>query len=146
MCGRFSRFGAGIGPGAYIFTDMKSKYVPILVALAIPLAAVAVALSLVYAKKRTVSGLEDFSYAAYIGAPKNLAGNKYLLKCQPDRQLADLESRGRLVSVRTADGMSKLAVLVPSNLDVNISANRRYAMVVKIDPAGRVIAESVEKY
>ena len=125
---------------------MKSKYTPILIALAIPLAAIAIALSLVYAKKRSVSGLEDFSYAAYISAPKNLSGNTYMLKAQPDRQLADLGETGRLIVVKTADGMSRLAVLIPRTIKENISTNRRYNMVVKIDSDGRVIVESMEKY
>lgn len=125
---------------------MKSKNTPILIAIAIPLFAVAVALSLVYFKKSNFSGLENFSYSSYIANPKNLGGNKYLLKAQPDKQLADLGDKGRLISVRSSDGAAKFAIIVPQQISANISANRRYSMVVTVDSAGRIIVQSMEKY
>ena len=39
-----------------------------------------------------------------------------------------------------------VAVLVPNELGVNISAKQRYEMVVRVGEGGKIIVESMEKY
>lgn len=60
-----SRIGEG-GGKAILLIYMKSKTAPIIVALLIPIVSVAVALSLIYFKKKNVSGLDEFPYSVYI--------------------------------------------------------------------------------
>ena len=58
------RIGEG-GGKAILLIYMKSKTAPIIVALLIPIVSVAVALSLIYFKKKNVSGLDEFPYSIY---------------------------------------------------------------------------------
>ena len=76
---------------------MKSKTTPIIIALAIPIVSVALAIALIYFKKRNVSGLDEFPYAAYSASPESLRGNRYVLEAQMDVQLANVEG-GRVVA------------------------------------------------
>ena len=61
---------------------MKSKTTPIIIALAIPAVSVALAIALIYFKKRNVSGLDEFPYSAYAASPESLRGNRYALDAQ----------------------------------------------------------------
>ena len=79
---------------------MKPKTTPIVIAVLIPLVSVVIALSLIYFKKRDFSGLEAFPYQTFVQEPKNLQGNKYLLKAELEVQLANFDN-GRLVSVNS---------------------------------------------
>ena len=139
---------------------MKSKTTPIIIALAIPIVSVALAIALIYFKKRNVSGLDEFPYAAYSASPESLRGNRYVLEAQMDVQLANVEG-GRVVAAlgihapepefvllqlqAVREGFP-VAVLVPDSLGANISAKQRYALVVRVGEGGRIIAESMEKY
>ena len=60
------RIGEQGGGKAILLIYMKSKTAPIIVALLIPIVSVAVALSLIYFKKKNVSGLDEFPYSIYI--------------------------------------------------------------------------------
>ena len=122
-----------------------AKTTPIIIAVLIPIAAVAVALGMVYLKKQNVSGLEDFSYPLYMQNPSGLNGNKYLLKAQLDMQLADL-GNFKIVSVKTPDEMSKFAVAIPSRISENLITRQRYKMVVRIGEGGQIYVDSMEKY
>lgn len=129
----------------YSIFYMKAKTTPIIIALSIPIVSVALAIGLIYFKKKNVSGLDDFPYALYIESPKSLQGNRYILNAQMDIQLAKT-SDGRVVSVSESQAGAPLAVLVPSSLDVNISAKQRYEIIVRVGEGGKIIVESMQKY
>ena len=122
---------------------MKSKTTPIIIALAIPIVSVALAIALIYFKKRNVSGLDEFPYAAYSASPDSLSGNRYVLEAQMDVQLANVEG-GRVVAALGGREGFPVALLVPDSLGANISAKQRYALVVRVGEGGRIIAESME--
>ena len=126
---------------------MKSKVTPIIVAIMIPLVSVAAALVLIYFKKQSASTLETFPYAEYISAPKNLSGNSYSLKAELEMQLSAIDGahRGRVVKIRDENG-SKLAVFIPTSLDVNAQTKQRYEMTVLVDSDGAVIVKDMRKY
>lgn len=102
---------------------MKSKTTPIIIALAIPIVSVALAIALIYFKKRNVSGLDEFPYAAYSASPDSLRGNRYVLEAQMDVQLANVEG-GRVVAALGGREGFPVALLVPDSLGANISAKQ----------------------
>ena len=59
-----------------------AKTTPIIIAVLIPIAAVAVALGMVYLKKQNVSGLEDFSYPLYMQTAFTISSPLYDI-CAP---------------------------------------------------------------
>ena len=61
---------------------MKSKTTPIIIAILIPLISIAMALSLIYFKKRGFSSNPEFSYVQYLESPRNMSGNRYSLKAE----------------------------------------------------------------
>ena len=124
---------------------MKPKTTPIVIAVLLPLVSVVIALSLIYFKKRDFSGLEAFPYQTFVQEPKNLQGNKYLLKAELEVQLANFDN-GRLVSVKESQSDGRLAVFIPSDLSLNIVTKQRYEMNVRVTEKGQVMVESMKKY
>lgn len=125
---------------------MKRKYTPILIAIAIPLVAVAFALISIYFKKNPVKGTasENFPLGAYIQNPTSLAANKYTLNAQVDSQLA-ANSQARILSVRPAGG-GRLAIIVPESLKANIMAGQRYNFSIDVKSDGALVVTSMEKF
>jgi len=123
---------------------MKTKTTPIIVAVLIPLVSVAVALGLIYFKKRSFSPNPEFPYGQYSQSPKNLAGNKYSLKAELEMQLAKAGG-GRVVSLRDSRG-AKFAVLIPDSLGVNAQTKQRYEMDVVVGQKGEITVVSMRKY
>jgi hypothetical protein len=123
---------------------MKSKTTPIIIAILIPLISIAMALSLIYFKKRGFSSNPEFSYAKYLESPRNMSGNRYSLKAELEMQLADVDN-GRVVSLRDSN-RKKFAVLIPNSLNVNAQTKQRYDMDILIGKKGEIIVESMKKY
>ena len=123
---------------------MKQKTTPIIIAILIPLISIAVALSLIYFKKRSFSSSPEFSYAQYLESPKNLSGNKYSLKAELEMQLADVGT-GRVVSLRDSN-RAKFAVLIPNSLNVNAQTKQRYDMEIVVGQKGEIVVESMKKF
>lgn len=123
---------------------MKSKSTPIIIAILIPLISIAMALSLIYFKKRNFSRNPEFSYSMYLESPRNMTGNKYSLKAELEMQLADVGT-GRVVSLRDSN-RAKFAVLIPNSLNVNAQTKQRYDMDVVIGKKGEIVVESMKKY
>lgn len=125
---------------------MKRKYTPVLIAMAIPLIAVAFALASIYFKKNSsaASASENFPLQAYIQNPTSLAANKYLLNARVDSQLA-ANSRARILSVRPSAG-GRLALIVPESLKANIMAGQLYKFSVDVKSDGALVVTSMEKF
>ncbi len=123
---------------------MKSKTTPIIIAILIPLISIAVALSLVFFKKRGNSEDVEFQYSQYIDSPKSLSGNKYVVKGELEMQLAKV-SAGRVVSLVDSNG-DKFAIYIPDSLKMNARTKQRYEFDVYIGSKGEIIAKSMRKY
>ncbi len=123
---------------------MKSKTTPIIIAVLIPLISVAVALSLVFFKKRGISEENEFRFDEYSDSPKSLVGNKYLIKAELEMQLAKVDN-GRIVSLTDSNG-DKFAIFIPDSLNVNARTKQRYNFDVRIGSKGEIIAESMCKH
>ena len=124
---------------------MKRNTTPIIIAILIPSVSIILAISLIYFKKKNISGYADFPYQAYIYSPTSLVGNTYLMKAQMDIQLAKTVN-GRVIAVTDSLSGSQLALLMPNTLKENISAKQRYEIVVRVDDGGRIVVESLNKY
>ena len=124
---------------------MKRNTTPIIIAILIPIVSIILAISLIYFKKKNISGYADFPYQAYISSPTSLVGNTYLMKAQMDIQLAKT-ANGRVIAVTDSLSGSQLALLMPNSLKENISAKQRYEIVVRVDDGGRIVVESLNKY
>lgn len=105
----------------------------------------ALAIALIYFKKRNVSGLDEFPYAAYSASPDSLRGNRYVLEAQMDVQLANVEGGRVVAALGGREGF-------PVALSCRIPWARTYPpssatlLVVRVGEGGRIIAESMEKY
>lgn len=124
---------------------MKSKFNPVIIAIAIPLFAAAFALASVLYKKSASAKSDVFPVGAYVENPASFFGNKYILKAQVDSQLAYKENAGRLLCVRTPGG-SRVAVIVPAEVDKNIQAGQKYGFDVEVMQDGSLIARGLEKF
>ena len=105
---------------------MKSKTTPIIIALAIPIVSVALAIALIYFKKRNVSGLDEFPYAAYSASPDSLSGNRYVLEAQMDVQLANVEG-GRVVAALGGREGFPVALLAPRESGTRSATGKPWA-------------------
>ncbi|MBO7521859.1 MAG: hypothetical protein J6T16_06435 [Opitutales bacterium] len=125
---------------------MKRKFNPVIIAIAIPLVAVAFAVGSVFYKKSATSGSDAFPTAAYIENPASFLGNRYMLKAQVESQLAYDANAGRLLCVKTPDG-ARVAVFVPIEIDKNIQAGQKYGFDVEVMPPNEGLkARGLEKY
>lgn len=125
---------------------MKSKFNPILIAFAIPAAAVVFALVFISLKKANVleSG-EDFPASSFLESPGAFQGNSYVLRAQIDSQLVFNPRKGRILSVRTADG-KRLSVFLPAGKGDNLQVGQRYNLKVAVDRDGLIVVKGMEKY
>lgn len=125
---------------------MKTKTLPILVAITIPLTAIIISLAFVYINKAGISSEENFSYRAYMSAPQNFAGNRYSIKAQVESQLAQIEGKGRVLSVRDYEGNPRFAIFLSDELEQNVRTNQRYLFDVVIGSGGEIIVKSMRKF
>ncbi len=125
---------------------MKSKSFPIIIAIAIPLVSIIIALLLVFFKHKSASTQEQFPYERYINPSENIQGNKYSVVAVIDKQLADLGDMGRVVIVKIEGEKNPVAVLIPTNIGVNITAQQRYKMTVVIKEKGRIVVDEMQKF
>lgn len=125
---------------------MNSKNTPILIAVAIPVVAIAFALVSISLKNGAVGNVknEDFPAQAYLKNPSALAANKYCLNAQVDSQLA-ADSNARVICVRASSG-GRLALIVPENLKANIMAGQRYNFTVDVQSDGALVVTKMEKF
>lgn len=125
---------------------MKSKYTPILIAVAIPIVAIVFALTSIFLKKTIASDspTEIFPMSIYMQNPTSLAANKYRLNAQVDSQLA-ANSIARILSVRLSSG-GRLALIVPESIKANIMAGQRYNFSVDVKTDGAIVVTSLEKF
>lgn len=89
---------------------------------------------------------DRFPTAAYLEAPANLQGNKYVLDAWIESQLHWREEVGRLVEVRPASGQEKVAVFVPAALEQNLYVGQRYHMKVSVRRGGLLHVQDLQKY
>ncbi|MDR2863540.1 MAG: hypothetical protein LBV54_06690 [Puniceicoccales bacterium] len=132
---------------------MAKKLDPLLYALAIPLAAVALLVAILVLKRSGSMGMSDlkeFNSTEYLRNWKTLEGNQYLLRCQIDQQLAYDETKGRMLKVKQLDGagqaIATVAVFVPVSLWKNFETGQRYRMRVFLRDQGKLYVENVEKF
>jgi hypothetical protein len=117
-----------------------------IIAFAIPVAAMLFALVFIFLKKaNVVNNAEEFPYATYLDSPRALDGNNYLIKAQIDSQLAYNQSAGKMVSVRTPSG-ARFAVFVPEGRGTNMQVGQKYNLYVNIDQNGVIIVNGMEKF
>lgn len=125
---------------------MKQKFNPIIIAFAIPAAAIIFALAFILLKKaNVVSASEEFPYAAYMQSPKSVEGNSYMMRAQIDSQLAFQPGVGRILSVRIPSG-ARLSVFMPDGKGGNLQVGQRYNLYVGIGNDGMIAVNGLEKY
>ena len=117
-----------------------------IIAFAIPAAAMLFALIFIFLKKtNVVNNAEEFPYAAYLDSPRSFDGNSYLMKAQIDSQLAYNQAAGKMVSVRTPSG-ARFAVFVPEGRGANMQVGQKYNLYVSLDQNGVIIVNGMEKF
>jgi hypothetical protein len=125
---------------------MKSKSKLPILFLIFPFVIAAIVAVFLVMRSQSSESLEVFPVAMYKSNPANFYGNRYLLECQVDAQLAFKERVGRLVAVRPDFDRSRLAVFIPHDVPVNLHVQQRYKMAVYINNDGLIEAENLEKF
>ncbi len=109
------------------------------------MAAVVASLAYVYFDKAMTPSRDPFPYSSYIQSPKGLEGNTYTVLASVDAQLAKTDS-GRVVSLRDNMGNPKFAVFIPDSLGLNVSANQKYRLNIRVSKGGSLQVESMKKF
>ena len=123
---------------------MNAKFNPMIIAFAIPAAAVAMALGFIFLKKTGITA-DEFPAGAYLSNPQSLSGNKYSLKAQIVSRLVHRDGVGSIMEVRTPGG-EKLALFVPESLPSNPQTGQRYNFNIAVTSSGQIAASGMEKY
>ena len=124
---------------------MKKNFNPVIIAIAIPLLAIAFAVGSVFYKRSATSRSSAFPTAAYVDNPASFFGNRYILKAQVESQLAYKADAGRLLCVRAPDG-ARVAIVVPVEIGKNIQAGQKYGFDVEVMSNGVLTARGLEKF
>ncbi|MBR4598370.1 MAG: hypothetical protein IKO42_08260 [Opitutales bacterium] len=124
---------------------MKGKFNPVIIAVAIPVLAIAFAIGSVFYKRSATSRSDAFPTAAYVDSPASFFGNRYVLKAQVESQLAYKAGSGRLLCVRAPDG-ARVAIVVPVEIGRNIQAGQKYGFDVEVMSNGVLMVRGLEKF
>ena len=131
---------------SWFFQSMKSKSNLPLLFLIFPFLLVSIIVAYLIMRGESGENLEVFPVNCYRESPLNYYGNRYLLECQVNAQLAFKQSVGRLVAVEPEFGGNRLSVFIPDEISQNLHVNQRYKMSVYINNDGLIQAERLEKY
>lgn len=124
---------------------MSSRFNPVIVAVAIPLAAVVFAAGAVMFKRASGGGAEPFPRERYFENPASVLGGHYSLRAQVDSQLGFDATGGKLICVRPQSG-GRLAIVVPVALAEKLSAGQRYDFDIRVLENGCMVVGGMEKY
>jgi hypothetical protein len=88
---------------------------------------------------------EPFPVRAFLSAPDNLQGNRYLLEAEIDAQLNWREGVGRLIAVRTLRDDARLPVFIADSLKTNLLVAQRYRFEITVRKGGLLYVERLKK-
>lgn len=88
---------------------------------------------------------EPFPSRAFLTAPDNLQGNRYLLEAEIDQQINWHEGVGRLIAVRTLREGTRLPVFIADSLEANLLVAQRYRFEVTVRKGGLLYVERLKK-
>ncbi len=110
------------------------KIPPLLLAFAIPACVLVFAVVVIVVRGGgRFGGLEPFPHAVYLRDAETLRGNTYLLRGQIDSRLAQDETKGSLIAVRTLDAAaSRVPVFVPAGVGPNLAVGQRFKMKISV--------------
>ena len=88
---------------------------------------------------------EPFPVRAFISAPDNLQGNRYLLEAEIDAQLNWQEGVGRHIAVRTLRDGTRLPVFIADSMNANLLVAQRYRFEIAVRKGGLLYVERLKK-